>query len=297
MSFCNNNLDSKIGTVRKSEGTIKKVEEKIEEAKEHYSNSNFREAVKSILEISSIGNQYFQESQPWHTIKKDRKKCETTVATAANIVKNISILLAPIVPEYAEKIQKQLGIENQTFSNLGFNLENHGINKARIIFSRIEGDIFRIKTFPIMLRVARIESVQEHPNADKLYILKVSLGDEKRQIVAGLRNSYKKEELEGKKIVMVCNLKPAVIRGEKSEGMLLAADDGNNLKVLDAHNSSEGDSVSIEGYVQTSDEITFEDFMKVKLTTKGRKAVFNNMPLKTPKGEITADVGDNARIR
>ncbi len=73
------------------------------------------------------------------------------------------------------------------------------------------------------LRVASILDVQEHPNADKLYILRIDVGDEEKQIVAGVRAKYAKEELIGKKIVIVNNLEPVELRGERSEGMLLAA--------------------------------------------------------------------------
>jgi len=84
----------------------------------------------------------------------------------------------------------------------------------------------------IELKIGEIKSVDEHPKADKLYVLKVDLGDEERQLVAGLKNYYKKEDLIGKKIVVVTNLKPAKLRGVTSNGMLLAADDGKNVVVL-----------------------------------------------------------------
>lgn len=73
------------------------------------------------------------------------------------------------------------------------------------------------------LVVAQIKDVKEHPNADRLYILKIDTGKEEKQLVAGIRLSYQKEELLGKKIIVINNLDPAVIRGEESAGMLLAA--------------------------------------------------------------------------
>lgn len=73
------------------------------------------------------------------------------------------------------------------------------------------------------LRIAEVVDVKEHPNADRLYLLTISLGEETRQIVAGVRHSYTKEELKGKKVVVIENLDPAVIRGEESRGMMLAA--------------------------------------------------------------------------
>jgi len=80
--------------------------------------------------------------------------------------------------------------------------------------------------------VAQIKDAQEHPNADKLYVLKVDTGTEEKQLVAGIRKAYTKEELIGRKVIMVSNLEPAVIRGVESQGMILAASDENGLCLL-----------------------------------------------------------------
>jgi methionyl-tRNA synthetase len=83
------------------------------------------------------------------------------------------------------------------------------------------------------LRVARILEVEDHPKADKLYIIKADVGEkEPRQIVAGLKKYYKKEEMVGKKIIIVSNLKPAKLRGMLSNGMLLAAENGEIVSLL-----------------------------------------------------------------
>jgi len=82
------------------------------------------------------------------------------------------------------------------------------------------------------LRVAEVLEVEDHPNADKLYVLKVKISDEEKTIVAGVKQHYSKEELIGKKIIVFTNLKPAVLRGVKSEGMLLAASEGDKVVFL-----------------------------------------------------------------
>lgn len=82
------------------------------------------------------------------------------------------------------------------------------------------------------LRIAKILEVEDHPNADKLYVLKVKIGEEERTIVAGIKSNYSKEDLIGKKIIVFKNLKPVVLRGVKSEGMLLAASDGDKVVIL-----------------------------------------------------------------
>ena len=81
-------------------------------------------------------------------------------------------------------------------------------------------------------RVAEIESVAPHPNADRLYVLGIKVGEVRKQIVAGIRKHYGEDELKGKKIIVVNNLEPAVIRGVESNGMLLAASEGELLTVV-----------------------------------------------------------------
>jgi len=75
----------------------------------------------------------------------------------------------------------------------------------------------------IDIRVGKVLSIENHPNADKLYILKVEIGDKKIQLVAGLKQHYQPQQLEGKYIVVVTNLEPRILRGVESQGMLLAA--------------------------------------------------------------------------
>ena len=82
------------------------------------------------------------------------------------------------------------------------------------------------------LRVVKVIEAKPHPDADKLLILKVDLGEEQRQIVAGIKASYSPEELINKQIIIVANLKPIKLRGEESRGMLLAATNSENLPIL-----------------------------------------------------------------
>jgi methionine--tRNA ligase beta chain len=82
------------------------------------------------------------------------------------------------------------------------------------------------------LRVGEVKQVDVHPNADRLYVMKVKVADQEKQLVAGIRMTYKPEELVGKKVVVVNNLDPATIRGVESQGMILAASDGDKAIVL-----------------------------------------------------------------
>lgn len=82
------------------------------------------------------------------------------------------------------------------------------------------------------LRVATVLSVRAHPNADKLLLLEIDVGDRRKQIVAGIRGHYQPEELVGRQIIVLNNLEEVMLRGEESNGMLLAATDGENVVLL-----------------------------------------------------------------
>lgn len=146
------------------------------------------------------------------------------------------------------------------------------------------------------LKVAVIEDAQPHPNADKLYVLKINCG-EPRQLVAGIKQFYTPEQLKGKHIIIISNLKPAVLRGVESQGMLLAAQLGNEVKVLEAPNSPAGEQVFIAGEEIGSEQITIEDFAQITFTTQNKNVVFEGKPLQTKKEKVIADIGDNATIR
>ena len=82
------------------------------------------------------------------------------------------------------------------------------------------------------LKVAKIKEVRDHPHADKLYVVIIDLGDKTKQIVAGIKSAYKKEDLVGREVVVVDNLEPAVLRGEESQAMLLAAQDDKGIAII-----------------------------------------------------------------
>jgi methionyl-tRNA synthetase len=82
------------------------------------------------------------------------------------------------------------------------------------------------------LKVGEIKEVNDHPNADRLYIIVVDLGGKTKQIVAGIRGSYKREDLLGRQVVVVDNLEPAILRGVESQGMLLAASDETGISII-----------------------------------------------------------------
>ncbi len=95
----------------------------------------------------------------------------------------------------------------------------------------------------IELVIGTIKDVQDHPNADRLYVLKIDVGDSEKQIVAGIKLHYTKESLLNKKVVVVNNLEPAILRGVESQGMLLAASDIDKLAVISPDKDAASGSV------------------------------------------------------
>jgi methionyl-tRNA synthetase len=95
------------------------------------------------------------------------------------------------------------------------------------------------------LRVAKVTEVREHPNADKLYVMQIDTGCETKQIIAGIRAQYSPDDLVGRKIVVINNLEPTTIRGEESNGMLLAAnDEGTPIILLPERDVPEGSPIT-----------------------------------------------------
>jgi methionyl-tRNA synthetase len=294
LSFLNKFFDSKVGVIDENKELISKIDAKVKKIKEAYARCNTNEAIKEIMAVSDLGNRYFQKNEPWKLVKSDKEKAHKVLGTCVNIVKNLSILIQPVLPKFSEKVWKQIDVEPLNWNNIDYSIVNQKVNSAKIIIDKVQE--VEKKTFPLDLKVGKVVSVEEHPEADKLYVLEVDLDREKRQLVAGVRQYYKKEELLNKKIVVVCNLKPAKLRGVVSQGMLLAASKGKEVKILEAEKSKPGSKVEFEGLENSSTEVTIDQFSKIKMKVKDKKVIFDNRILKSGKEDIKADIADGAKI-
>ena len=148
------------------------------------------------------------------------------------------------------------------------------------------------------LKVGKIIETNDHPSAEKLYIEKIDVGEDKpRQIISGLKDYYKKEELLGKKVVVVANLKPAKLRGEISQGMILAADDKKKVGLIYA-DSKIGENLTCKNKkADNSTEITIDDFFKIKLKSNGTKILHNNCDVEIEGGKLIIDKKVKGSIR
>jgi methionyl-tRNA synthetase len=134
----------------------------------------------------------------------------------------------------------------------------------------------------VELTVARVTAVERHPKADTLFIESVDLGTEKRQIVSGLVGYYAPEELSGRNVVMVTNLKPARLRGVESQGMLLAAQDGTQVEVLFADWARPGNRVTLQGEAEPGarrSEIDIEEFSLVPIRVQDSRILVEGAAL------------------
>ena len=216
-----------------------------------------------------------------------------------------------MIPASAEKIAAQIGQKTGKLKDAKFTKKTKGtIAQPQILFKKIETKVQQVQSSveqkapaaedpfsKLNLKVAKIEEVQNHPNADKLYVLKLNAGKEQRQLVAGMKEHYKPEELKGRLIVFVSNLKPAQLRGVESQGMMLAGEKDGKVRVLDPGKAEPGDQVYVEGITPRTEQMTIEDFQKVVLTTKNHIVIYNDKPLKTHNGPIQVELGDGAKIR
>jgi methionyl-tRNA synthetase len=229
--------------------TLNAISEKAKSVNDALSNFQLQLALREVIELSRIGNRYFNEKKPWETIKADVKVAANTLYVSIQIVKALSILLEPFIPFTAKKIRDLLNLpEKISWDDAVKPLQaGHEIKNAEPIFSKIESseeelqeklekvrlssEKISIEDFSkIDLRVGRIIKVESVPRSQNLLKLTIDVGGGNlKTAVAGIARYYKAEDLEGKHIIIVTNLKPRKIFGIESEVMILAAQDGEKV--------------------------------------------------------------------
>jgi methionyl-tRNA synthetase len=248
------------------DGTLRSV---CEEARKAYSEVMDRYEIHSgiaeVFKVVRAANRHIEENAPWALMKKAGGKPEAAqvLFTVSEALRSTAVLLFPFMPRKAREIWRILGIDADistvdldqalTWQDSWGGISSE-LGELKPLFPRIEaeavggegrggkpetkleqegGELLDISEFKKLdLRVAHIKSATLVPGAKKLLKMSVDIGDGERQIVAGIAEHYAPEDLVGKNIVVVANLKPAKIRGVESQGMLLAASDGDNVILL-----------------------------------------------------------------
>jgi methionyl-tRNA synthetase len=228
---------------------------------------HIRNAFRAWLDLAYYGNSYITNRKPWEQCKKDDANCNAAIYTGVKIVFALAVSGQMFLPVTSKKILSWLGYGEQV--ELKDDLEfpvSRLTSKPDKLFEKIVSN-----TINLRLQIAQVREVQDHPNAEKLYLLDLDLGESNRRIVSGIKGSYSREALKGKKIVVVTNLKPASIRGETSNGMLLAAEDEQGIHlVLAPESAKNGEEVKIGDLQTDPSEISIEKFRKLVIRTVKR---------------------------
>lgn len=244
--------------------TLNEVPARVADLYERY---KFREGVLETMNLARAANKYFNDSEPWKTAKTNPALCATTLHVCLQIARSLAILFEPVVPFTTRKLWTVLNLPG-TPSNAGWDSagqpglpEGHILNKAEILVMKIEDEKIQQvlhtlggdqPTAPapspmaaikptitlddfkkLDFRTAKVLEAEKVPKSEKLLKLQIEIGTEKRQILAGIAQYYKPDDLVGKTIVVVANLQPAKLMGHESQGMLLAANDaGGTITVV-----------------------------------------------------------------
>lgn len=246
--------------IKKARETVHKVEEAMEELQ-------FSVALSAIWELIRFGNRYIEATQPWNLAKDEEKRhiLGSVLYHLLEELRMVSILIQPFLTQAPAKMREQLGIDDAKLTSwdslytFGALKPGTKTNKGQPVFPRMdvkkeveeilkmigntqqkeeknkekqkktEGLISIDDFAKVELHVAEVLEAEPVQKADRLLKLQLDLGSEKRQVVSGIAKHYQPEDLIGMKVICVTNLKPVKLRGELSEGMILAASEGERL--------------------------------------------------------------------
>ncbi len=255
LTFAHNYCGGKVPERGELTSLDRQMLQQIQEAPEKIGNLlekfEVRSATKSFMDLCRSANKYFNDKAPWETRKSDPESCKTTIHICLQTAEALTVLTAPFLPFTSKKLKTILNIsrEFQWDQERTEHLPaGHKLGKPEILFTKIEDNVIEreieklkkmetkprkekwpveefidIETFrKVELKTAKVVEAEIIKGADKLLKVIVDVGDEKRQIVVGVAESYSPEEILGKTVIVAANLKTAKIRSVESQGMLLA---------------------------------------------------------------------------
>ena len=226
---------------------------------------DFSKALEATWKLVSRTNKYIDETMPWMLIKDEAQlpRLAKVMYNLTEVLRIVSVLIASAMPTTGKRIADELGVpeEQRTWESIqkfGGYPSGIKVDRCEPIFPRIEvkkeekqekqdkpkkqekakkevapTELISIDDFAkVEMRVAEVIACEKHPDADKLLVFQLDFGNEKRQIISGIAKYYEPEELVGKKVIACTNLKPVVLRGVESNGMILSAVKGKKLAVL-----------------------------------------------------------------
>ncbi|MCB0507572.1 MAG: methionine--tRNA ligase [Bacteroidetes bacterium] len=228
-------------------------------------NFRFKEALQLALQISSVGNKFLGDNEPWKLIKTDATKAKEIMAVAIQISNIIADSILPLLPKTAEKINKQFNqfsgkinpaqilFEKITDEQVAFQVEklhknkpaqNENATEEKSAFEKVKPEITYDDFSKLDIRTGKIIEAERVPKADKLLKLFVDIGIEKRTIVSGIAEHFTPEEIIGKNVSVLVNLAPRKLRGIESNGMILMAEDASGkLYFVNADDVDAGNTI------------------------------------------------------
>lgn len=256
---CKEDIDASLEELALS--TYTRIEEKMSAYK-------VSDALEELWVLLRRSNKYIDETMPWALAKEESQK-ERLGTVLYNLLESIriaSVLLESFIPETAKRIQSQINAVNTSMDSIkSFDgtVVGSKVGEGTPLFARIDekkkleeihgaqpkkeepkkkekkkekkeekGEITIDDFAKVDFKVAEIIKAEPHPDADKLLVLQLKVGDEERQVVSGISKHYSPDELVGEKVILVANLKPVKLRGVQSNGMILAATSGKDLKLV-----------------------------------------------------------------
>ena len=226
-------------------------------------NYRFREALKDAMGIARVGNKYISDTEPWKVAKTDMDRCATILNVSLQICADLAIAFEPFTPFAAERLRRMIGspLDWNVLGSEAILPAGHQLQSAELLFTKIEDDAIEaqlarldairaereaaakaeaakqvapqkeecsFEDFEKMdIRTATVLEAERVPKTDKLLKLTIDTGIDKRVIVSGIAEYYSPEDMVGKQICILANLKPRTIRGIESHGMILMAKQGD----------------------------------------------------------------------
>ena len=249
---CGEMNDYDRATVAELQGIRSELESSIE-------NFRFREALKNAMNFARIGNKYLADTEPWKVVKTDPERVNTILNIALQITANVAVAIEPFMPFSSEKILKMLAIDRPSWDALGSMSvipAGHEIGEPELLFEKIEDEAIErqlaklevskaanaaaeaaqhvaeqkaevsFDDFDKMdIRISTIIAAEKVAKTKKLLKLTVDTGIDRRTIVSGIAEYFKPEELVGRQVPVLVNLAPRELKGIRSEGMILMAED------------------------------------------------------------------------
>ncbi|SRX52689.1 methionine--tRNA ligase [Aequorivita sp. CIP111184] len=231
----------------------------------------FREAQGELMNVARLGNKYLADEEPWKTIKTDEERTKTVMYVALQIASALAVLSEPFLPFTSDKLKNMLNIRSNAvetslkWDDVSTESEllkpGHKLDKAELLFSKIEDEQIQQQLDKLQaskkmneaankkvtpqketiqyddfakldMRVGTIIEAEKMPKADKLLVLKIDTGIDVRTIVSGIAQSFKAEDIIGKKVTVLVNLAPRALRGVESQGMILMTENAEGKLVF-----------------------------------------------------------------